>query len=72
MAKLEIIESLVVELLKIERVEHDVSLFEYGLDSILLVELIAKIEKKTGIRIGPSSALKEPTINSIAEILTVE
>ncbi|MCP4995199.1 MAG: KR domain-containing protein, partial [Gammaproteobacteria bacterium] len=50
-----------------ERLEIELSFQEYGVDSILLAQLVARIERELpGIKLNPSIILEYPTIKSIA------
>ena len=47
-------------------------LTEYGVDSILLAEILAQLEKQSGVSIDASVILENPTIASLARYLSSE
>ena len=60
------------EILKKERIDIFSNFFEMGGHSIMAVNVMIKIEKKTGIRIPLSALFQHSTIEKFAKLLTTE
>ncbi|MDX8047240.1 SDR family NAD(P)-dependent oxidoreductase [Gracilibacillus sp. S3-1-1] len=53
-----------------EKLEENTDFGEFGLDSILLVDIINTVEKRLGTTLDPSVFLEYPTLNRLSTFLT--
>ena len=60
------------KILKIERIDIFSNFFEMGGHSIMAVNIMIKIEKKTGKRIPLSALFQHSTVEKLAKLLTIE
>lgn len=52
-----------------EDIDCNTELFEYGLDSIMLIELMHRLQNKLDIDLEPSDFFAAPTINGLVASL---
>lgn len=50
-------------------IDPDASFSSFGLDSLLMVEMIAKLEDELGITLEPELAFNYPTVRSLARFI---
>ncbi|MEM9577076.1 MAG: acyl carrier protein [Pseudomonadota bacterium] len=50
-----------------QTVDRDASLTSFGLDSLEMVNLVARMEEALGIELEPELAFNYPTINALAD-----
>ncbi|OGO88700.1 MAG: hypothetical protein A2Y15_01960 [Clostridiales bacterium GWF2_36_10] len=65
------LKSIFVEVLKINIEEIDIGtdMSEYGVDSIMIIQILNKIEEKYGTTMQPSAIMENPTINDLSHHL---
>ena len=57
------------DVLKTDPVPGDGSFFEYGGNSLLLLRLLAKVEKAHGVRVNPTALYADPTPRGVVQAL---
>lgn len=70
----EYLKGLLVEFLQIEvsQISEYTNFSEYGIDSVIVADIVAVIERKYKIFLHPSIILEYPTINALADFLMEE
>jgi acyl transferase domain-containing protein/NADP-dependent 3-hydroxy acid dehydrogenase YdfG len=63
--------AIVAEVLKVDagEINLDTDLHEYGVDSILLTEIVLKLDKRFGIELEPNDVIENPTIRRMSRFL---
>ena len=63
--------AIVAEVLKVDpkEIKADTDLHEYGVDSILLTEIVLKIDRLFDIELGPNDVLENPTLRGMSRFL---
>jgi acyl carrier protein len=63
--------AIVAEVLKIDpkEIKADTDLHEYGVDSILLTEIVLKIDRLFDIELEPNDVLENPTLRGMSRFL---
>jgi polyketide synthase PksM len=70
----EFLKSLFVEFLQIEhsQIRDEAEFYEYGIDSVIVADIVAKIEERYKIFLHPSALLEHTSIKSLSEFLIKE
>ncbi|BCJ94413.1 hypothetical protein acsn021_19820 [Anaerocolumna cellulosilytica] len=70
----EFLKSLLVEFLQIEHslIRDEAEFYEYGIDSVIVADIVAKIEERYKIFLHPSTLLEYTSIKSLSEYLIKE
>lgn len=62
--------ALMEEILKVDDVAPDDSFFEVGGNSLLAVQLITAVERRSGAVLSLSSVIRSPTPEGISQLIT--
>ncbi len=66
---IQILKDIVLDITQMKDVNIDVDIYDYGISSIWLVQMVVSIERKLGKKVSPLIFIENTTIRKIAENL---